>query len=105
MYIGGAKGQSGVIYLHNGNGKLSIGKSLPQDSSFEDTAAAFFDADGDNDLDLLVASGGNEVNSKNKNLIIYMFYQGETNFLWGNALTFVNYIMACLLISPSGVND
>ena len=63
VFIGGAKGQPGILYIHIGSGKL---RALPQkvfvtDANFEDTAAAFFDADTDGDLDLMVGSGGNQV--------------------------------------------
>jgi len=67
VFIGGAKESPGIIYRHTGKGKL---KQIPQqvlneDALYEDTAAAFFDADGDNDLDLLVGSGGNQVGEEN----------------------------------------
>jgi hypothetical protein len=62
VYVGGAKGQTGKIYLNNGNGNFAMTtqKDLDGDFNFEDTAASFFDADNDGDLDLLVGSGGNE---------------------------------------------
>lgn len=62
VFIGGAKGQSGKIYLNNGNGNYAAlaQKDLDADANYEDTAASFFDADNDGDQDLLVGSGGNE---------------------------------------------
>ncbi|TRX04210.1 VCBS repeat-containing protein [Flavobacterium gawalongense] len=62
VFIGGAKGQAGKIYLNKGNGNYSVTdqKDLDADANFEDTAASFFDADNDGDQDLLVGSGGNE---------------------------------------------
>lgn len=62
VFIGGAKGQAGKIYVNKGNGNYSITdqKDLDADANFEDTAASFFDADNDGDMDLLVGSGGNE---------------------------------------------
>ncbi len=62
FYLGGAIGQPGLLYLHRGGGALSPAKTpaFDADAGYEDTAAAFFDADGDADLDLLVACGGNQ---------------------------------------------
>nr|WP_314897680.1 VCBS repeat-containing protein [uncultured Flavobacterium sp.] len=61
-FIGGAKGQTGKIYLNKGNDAFTVlsQKDLESDAGFEDTAASFFDADNDGDQDLFVGSGGNE---------------------------------------------
>ncbi|HMC02387.1 MAG TPA: VCBS repeat-containing protein, partial [Flavobacteriaceae bacterium] len=63
FFIGGAKDQQGVLYINSGNGKINESKQnvFLNDASIEDTAASFFDADSDGDLDLMVGSGGNEV--------------------------------------------
>ncbi len=63
VFVGGAKEQPGIIYLNRGDGSLrrTSQPALDTDFLFEDTAAAFFDADGDGDQDLMVGSGGNEV--------------------------------------------
>ena len=64
FYIGGARDQAGSIYLHVGKGKVfqKPSKAFEDDKALEDVAAAFFDADGDGDQDLVVGSGGNNVN-------------------------------------------
>ncbi len=82
VFIGGAKEQAGVIFIHNGNGDLKPKKSitLEKDSTFEDTAATFFDADGDGDLDLMVGSGGNQVNESQRESIRLYVNDGNGNF-------------------------
>lgn len=56
-FIGGAKGQSGKLFLQLQNGTFSASETQ-FDPQFEDMGCLFFDFDGDGDKDLYVASGG-----------------------------------------------
>ena len=62
FYIGGSVGEQGKIYLQKSDFKFEE-VSVPAfqgDANCEDVEAAFFDADGDSDMDLYVVSGGSE---------------------------------------------
>ncbi len=61
IYIGGAAGQGGQLYVQNKSGgfERSLQKGLEGYTDFEEVAVLFFDSDGDRDLDLFIGSGGN----------------------------------------------
>ncbi|MDC8003001.1 VCBS repeat-containing protein [Aureisphaera galaxeae] len=82
IFLGGAQGQSGTLYLHSGKGNLKL-KSQPvfnTDASLEDVVATFFDADADGDLDLIVGTGGNQVGAENKYVPRLYLNDGQGNF-------------------------
>ncbi|MBL7873491.1 MAG: VCBS repeat-containing protein [Cyclobacteriaceae bacterium] len=60
VFIGGPQGKPCSLFIQSNDGffLLSSQKMIESDSLLEDTASAFFDADGDKDLDLVVVSSG-----------------------------------------------
>lgn len=62
VFIGGAKGQSGSLFFQSGNKEFKNAVQAPfaLDAASEDSRSIFFDADGDEDMDLYVGSGSNE---------------------------------------------
>jgi hypothetical protein len=82
IFIGGAKNQPGTLYLHSGKGNLQpvVLTVFEADRMFEDTAAAFLDSDGDGDLDLMVGSGGNQVNETGREGLRLYLNDGRGNF-------------------------
>ena len=90
VFIGGASGQEGVLFIQTTDGKFTRSKSNPWavDKESEDLGALFFDLDGDGDKDLYVTSGGSEFKQGNKLLKdrIYM-NDGLGNFSKNNSAT------------------
>ncbi|WP_406684701.1 VCBS repeat-containing protein [Seonamhaeicola sp. MEBiC1930] len=83
LFIGGAVGQSGVLYIQNEKGKFEKSNSQPwnDDKLSEDLGCVFFDIDGDNDFDLYVASGGSEYKQGSKYLQDRLYINdGNGNF-------------------------
>jgi enediyne biosynthesis protein E4 len=89
LYICGARLQAGQLYLQTVSGfQKSSQKDIDGFAYFEDTAAEFFDADSDGDLDLYVGSGGNENQMSDRELMDRLFVNdGKGNFtISGRAL-------------------
>ena len=82
VFIGGGRNQKGTIYINKGEGKLSSlnSKAFLKDAPFEDTAAAFFDVDNDDDIDLMVGTGGNQVGEEATYKVRLYINDGKGNF-------------------------
>ena len=101
IFIGGAGGKGGAIYLQNKEGQF-IKKTTPSFlpfNNFEDVAAVFFDVDKDGDLDLLIGAGGNDrlPNSGELNHRLFL-NDGKGNFTYKeNAFPAFSYNTGVLL--------
>jgi enediyne biosynthesis protein E4 len=62
VFIGAARNKESAVFLQLPNGKFlkTVQPQLHQDSIFEDVDACWADVNNDGNLDLVVASGGNE---------------------------------------------
>ncbi|MDE3182294.1 MAG: VCBS repeat-containing protein [Bacteroidota bacterium] len=93
IYIGGAKGQPGQLYLQTPTGFVK--KDIPdfKKFAFDDvTVAFFFDCDGDGDLDLFTGGGGNFASESSGSFQNQLFINdGKGNFtLKRGALPIIN---------------
>lgn len=90
LFLGGAVGQEGVLFLQQANGPFIRSSSQPwrMDDLSEDINALFFDAEGDGDPDLYVVSGGNEFPKDHPALQDRMYLNdGNGNFTKGSLPT------------------
>ena len=83
FFIAGAKSDSGKLFLQNAAGQFIRAKQSAFDKAnpADEIGVCFFDADGDNDIDLLVVYGGNEDLPASSNLhpILYL-NDGKGNY-------------------------
>ncbi|MBL7697379.1 MAG: VCBS repeat-containing protein [Chitinophagaceae bacterium] len=81
LYIGGASGYKGSLYLQQPNGKF-VAKQLPEPNDADNMGVLFFDADSDGDADLYVSSGGTSIAKKDNQLYKHRLYinDGKANF-------------------------
>ena len=82
IYICGASGQAGQLYLQ-GTGGYSVRaiRGVEAFLAVEETAACFFDADGDGDPDLFIGAGGNNRPPNSKELQHRLYINdGKGNF-------------------------
>lgn len=83
VFIGGAKGESGSLFFQSGNKGFenAIQNPFALDAASEDSRSVFFDADGDEDMDLYVASGSNEFTEVSSALADRLYFnQGNGEF-------------------------
>ncbi|WP_111708799.1 VCBS repeat-containing protein [Lutibacter citreus] len=95
FFVGNAKGAVAAMYLQLESGEfIKMKGPWEQDSNFEDTGVLLFDADNDNDLDLYVVSGGNNLTGGDKYYQDRLYVNTQNGFVKSNS--------ALPLISSSG---
>lgn len=80
LYLCGGKKQAGTLYLQqrSGSWKQDSQPEFEIHAESEQTAALFFDVDGDQDLDLITVSGGNEAKEGPRlNPVLYLNNRGR----------------------------
>ena len=82
IYIGGAKGQAGQLYLQTATGFAKKEEPVfKQFAEFEDVAVTFFDCDKDGDFDLFIGAGGNNAKPNERELQHRLYKNdGKGNF-------------------------
>jgi hypothetical protein len=70
VFIGSSKGHKSAVFLQSASGTFTKCPTpvIDNDSTFEDTDAAWADVNNDGNIDLIVASGGNEYYGREKYL-------------------------------------
>lgn len=102
LFLGGAKWKEASLLAQSASGKFVPTRqpAIAVDSTYEDVDAAFFDADGDKDLDLIVVSGGNEFSgqSEYRNSRLYI-NDGKGSFSRASTLTNVFNTGSCVAVN------
>lgn len=85
VYLGAAANALGQMFLQTPARTFKTSGQTFAVSHADEVAATFFDADGDKDLDLYIATGGNEFQNGNPVLKDYLYINdGKGNFTIGN---------------------
>ena len=83
IFIGGAKGNVGRLFIQNKRGEFSVSgeQVFSKEKDSEDIGVLFFDADGDKDVDLYVVSGGSDFTQSDMALQDRIYFNdGKGNF-------------------------
>ncbi|MCC6287731.1 MAG: VCBS repeat-containing protein [Chitinophagaceae bacterium] len=101
VFIGGAKTFHGAVFLQQPGGKFikKLQPALVADSMYEDVDARFADVNNDGNIDLLVASGGNEFYGLDKHLLPRLYLNdGKANFIKSeNAFDGITSTTSCIV--------
>ncbi len=100
FFIGSSKRRKSAVFFQVGDGQFveSAQFDLQQDTVYEDIDAVFADVENDGDLDLIIATGGNEYRGKQDPLKQRLYVNdGRGNFSLTNALDSVRLTASCVL--------
>jgi hypothetical protein len=106
FFIGGAKNQSGKLFLSSNEGFIEFEKPFNVDKNSEDTDALFFDADNDGDQDLYVSHGGRAYSQYSTELNDVLYLNNDNSFTKTiNTLSFSKTISTSTVQAADYDND
>ncbi|WP_266368786.1 VCBS repeat-containing protein [Tellurirhabdus rosea] len=99
VFFGNAINQPRALFVQGADGTFAAQKQpfLADALYTEDVAATFFDADNDKDLDLYVATGGNEIEDKTLQFDRFYRNDGKGGFTWDKTMTRVLEANSCVV--------
>lgn len=107
VFIGAAKGRRRGLYLQQPGGKFEEFEvpALHIDSNYEDVDAQWIDVDNDNNVDLVIASGGNEYYGNDAHLLPRVYLNdGKGNLTRkADAITDIYETTGC--VAANDIND
>ena len=102
VYIGGAVGQGGKLYIQKKDGGFldKTPKVFAAEAELEASDAVFFDADNDQDLDLLVVSGSNEFKDDDDILLPRLYLNdGKGGFVKSSGFPGLKVNASCVAVA------
>lgn len=106
FFVGGAKHQSGKLFISSPNGYTEMSEPFIDDIDSEDVDAIFFDGDNDGDLDLYVCHGGKAFSPYSISLNdAYYINQNNTFIKATNSPTFPLTISSSVVKAADYDND
>ena len=107
FFLGGSAGESGILFVQNRRGTFDEIKTgaWSQDLASEDTDAEFVDLDKDGDLDLIVASGGNEFNLNDPRLKDRLYINNGQGIFRKDATSLPEFTKSTSCIEPNDFDN
>jgi hypothetical protein len=101
VFIGSSKTFHNAIYLQQPNGKFvrTVQTEMAKDSMYEDVDATWVDVNKDGNIDLIIASGGNEYYGSDKHLLPRVYLNdGNAHFKkLENAFSNLYFTFSCIV--------
>ncbi len=106
FFIGGASGQAGQVFRQDrtGNFKSTSQVSIATDSLAEDVASAFFDADGNGSMDLIVVGGGQEFAEDDKKLKPRLYLNDRNGTFKKSEQSIPNIFVNASCVKPADID-
>ena len=106
VFVGASKTFHNAVFLQKPGGRFfkTLQPEMQQDSMWENVDAAWVDVNNDNNLDLVIASGGNEYYGQDSHLLPLLYINDGTGNLKKKTNAFTNIYVTQSVVLPYDFN-